>query len=254
MPKSKGQERVATLNTQAKVIARAYRAAQKAAAKQAEGSTAPPRTVGKRTTRLNPLAPFDRPESRFTVAVYRLAVDAKLAGVLRDLEGYVRRRDGDGVHRPRNATEVDWVVRLVDRCLRTRPSKDAAFKRIRLLSDSQLSRLGTELNFALQHGIRPDIVCMFIDYIGGWELISANLEKGDYNLESDYEWLAVCKDRALVDHNDRLTWDASDDDGDSDEDSRSNSVPNDAEVVSSKAIVTRSNATDVPKVDDDWND
>ena len=200
VPMAKATQRISAAKSpheRARQIARAY-ASTKDAAKSA------PKEIGKRKTKRIPIPPFRRPDAVFKQAVYELACEFHFRGPLplKQLVDHVRARDEPFRHRPRNATVVDWVIRLVDRAPRELKSALGAKNIEPLLEPTFASHLATELNFALRHEIHARYVAMFIDYVGGYEIISAMEKAENYDL-SDEPWLARLYDPRLEHANQR---------------------------------------------------
>lgn len=62
-----------------------------------------------------------------------------------------------------------------------------------LLNPTAISRMHTEMAFAFAHKIRWEMVDMFIDHVGGYELISANNLQWDLPCAT-MQWADVLKE------------------------------------------------------------
>lgn len=163
---------------------------------------APSRTrqIGNRKTLRNPIPPFQRADAVLKNGIYQLAYDIHICGVTRMVEEFVRERDEPFRHKPRNPTAIDWAIRLVDRSPRV-PQPRHGIKIVDpLFEPTFASHLATELNFAFRHEIGPEHVSMFIDHVGGHEIISAMEANGGYDLTTE-TWVSKLRDEALKDHN-----------------------------------------------------
>lgn len=147
-----------------------------------------PKLIGNRKTKRNPIPPFKRPETLFKQEVYQLALDIHVDGVVREIEAAVRKRDAPYRHKPRNPTVVDWAIRFVDRVLIKRETTLGLECHDPLLDPTYSGHLATELNFAFKHQIKPRNVAMFIEQVGGYEIISAMENAGGYDLSKE-DWV-----------------------------------------------------------------
>ena len=159
---------------------------------EATGSTgASSSTIGTRRVRRQAVAPRFRPESVLKRQIYELACTIADKGSLQVLQEAVIKRDAawDLSHRPRQHTPIDWTIRLVRGALLGKPPATGV-KRPKLLFDGTTqSRFSIELNFAFRQNLKPELVTMFIDEMGGHEIISAQLAVGGYDL-TNATWMA----------------------------------------------------------------
>lgn len=190
------QRAVKHILSESRRIANEYRDAVKAATNAGinpphlVGKTSA-RKIGKRSVLRNPIAPRFRPQRVLKRQIYRLAREIDDMGALDLLIADVRRR-GDGwkkVHRPHNATVIDWTVRLLRWRLPGQHTALGLEAPTALFDGTMQSRMVTELNFAFEHDIEAEVVTMFIDELGGHELISAHLAEGTYDF-TDEEWVS----------------------------------------------------------------
>lgn len=146
--------------------------------------------IGKRRVLRDAVAPRFRPLSVFKRDTYALGCKVHDLNGHRVLERYVRARDAKWfvAHRPRQPTVIDWTLRLVRGRL-LGPVPTGGLREPSFLFDSiTLSRMTIELNFAFRHWIAPEYVTMFIDEMGGHEIIAARLVVGEYDFR-DEDWI-----------------------------------------------------------------
>jgi len=135
-------------------------------------------TIGGRSLKRKIIPPRDRPLNLLKREIYRVATEVTLSNAVSTLKSFVSRRDGS---RYSNSAEeiIDWSIRLV---VYQRPvvAKYDTYRAIYhdldaglLLNRTAISRLSTELRFAWTFGLRWQLVDMFVDHVGGYELISA---------------------------------------------------------------------------------
>jgi hypothetical protein len=177
----------------AKEIALAY-------AKGRDLEPSPKRQIGKRKTLRNPIPPFQRLDAVLKNSIYKLAYNIEIASLKNKFEEFVRERDEPFCHKPRNATAIDWAIRLVDRAPRVPKSLHGIKIVDPLFEPTFSSHLATELNFAFRHAISAQFVSMFIDHVGGHEIISAMTANGGYNLNAE-TWVSELCDEHLINHN-----------------------------------------------------
>lgn len=157
---------------------------------------AQPHKIGDRRVVRNPIPPRFKPASLLKRQIYGLACEIDDKRALEVLISHVRARDKfwNLIHRPRQATVIDWTLRLVRGRLTGKPTALGVKEPIFLFDDTTLSRFAIELNFAFRHQIKADYITMFIDDLGGHEIISARLAEGGYDLGGD-EWLTDLRRR-----------------------------------------------------------
>ena len=164
------------------------------AGKESAGSH--PHVIGGLRTKRIAVPPFRRPEALLKRQVYALALDIHRIEIVNEIEWTVRDRDEPFRHKPRNPTFVDWAIKLVDRAPRAKKTAIGSKEDDPLFEPTFAGHLATELNFAFKHGIKPAYVGMFIDQVGGYEIISAMERAGGYNLESE-GWISAMCDESL---------------------------------------------------------
>lgn len=173
---------------EAKRIAIAYRDGLRALSREGE-------TIGQATR--SSVRPRDRPRNVLARGVYQLAKEALISESVGRIEKIVRKRDEPFVHKPRNPTEVDWIIRLVNRSILTR-NKSGFTTRNPILTPKEVTELGTELNFAFFNLVNPQIVDAFIHTIGGYEHIPQNRSKWIKHVNDD-AFLESILDHKMVD-------------------------------------------------------
>jgi len=164
--------------------------------------------IGRRKVRRNPLSPYIRPDNLLKTDIYRLSCDINYKGLDKLVECAVLIRDKGFVHRPRNPNAIDWTLRLVNGPWPREHEKKGG---IQIFDKTKLTRFTIELKFAFKHNICPDFVVMFVDYMGGYEIISAR-ELDDGHDFSDNEWIKrIQRSYKLSDQNVPLCEDDEDD-------------------------------------------
>jgi len=154
---------------------------------------------GDRTIKRIPVPPFLRPDNLLKRSVYALAHGIHDRHKLEvEIERLVRARDRGNnarrIHRPREGTAVDWVLRMVTGHRARRKDGSEREFAVHKLSSTQLSRWAVELNFALECGVRPEFVIMFIDHVGGHELISAGVLQEKNHPQTQPWWRGVTRE------------------------------------------------------------
>lgn len=172
-----------TLAAEARRIALTYKKAN-------EDGEVDSHTVGARKTQRLAVAPRFRALSVLKRETYRLACLIRTRLDMDTLCRTVILRDEKWslTHRPRHPTAIDWTLRLVRGALVGKApgvgTKVASF----LFDDTLLSRMGIELNFAYRHRIDPECVTMFVDELGGFEIIAAKEAIYEYDFRGE-EWV-----------------------------------------------------------------
>lgn len=176
----------------------------------AEGSSQ--NMVGSRKVQRNAVAPRFRPLSVLKREIYALACYVDCQRGLVTLTNHLAKRDEKWgiIHRPRQRTVIDWTIRLIRGRLLGEPPALKMERPPFLFDDTTQSRLGIELNFAFRNELRSEFVTMFIDELGGHEIISAHLAAGTYNFKNE-KWLTRLQQ-------DIPNWRRGNDDDDDDDD------------------------------------
>ena len=184
--RSRGVE-LKVLREKARHIARAYKGA-------ATSSEQDRWLIGQRKTQRLAVAPRFRAISILKRDTYDLACMIRTRLDLDTICRAVVLRDERWKHysRPRNPTSIDWALRLVRGALLGKPAAIGAAVPVFLFSDKLLSELSVELNFAYRHEIDAAYLTMFVDELGGSEIIAARVAAGEYDFRFE-EWIRALR-------------------------------------------------------------
>ena len=156
--------------------------------------------IGKRSVTRKPVAPFQRPDNIVKEALYGLVVRVhQTHGWLASLEIFVREHNPKIVHKPRVGDAADWIVRLFNYLSKNKLGPGLKQSHEGLVSKTVMYRWAIEIRFAIKNRIRQGCSSIFIDYVGGHEIISAMEDiDGGYKLD-DLAFLSSLQDKQIKD-------------------------------------------------------